>query len=295
LLNAVDGITVYRDFLHIARLPHMVRVDSLTARLTLDQKKAVIRHFEAAEITRRAEGVSGLAPGDFETLIDFYIRILAQIARPGDLVVGHKTTSAHDALDTLLQHVPGLKVVYVLRDPRDVTLSAVKRFPHQAWSVHVARWQRAHETMTRLQARDDVSSRIHVVRFEQLLLEPDSSLSSLAHFLGVDEIREPDAMTDYGREWQDNSSFGDLRSTATRQSRLGTAPVGRWREKDPALGRMVELLLHDLMADAGFELSAPIRPGERRRAELAYHIDRLAQLPRTAIERARRKVGGSTE
>lgn len=287
LLNAAEQITVYRDFLHIARLARAIDVDSLDVPLTLSQKKALIHYFETAEITRRLEGVVSLAPPDFETLISFYTAILDQIGYPGDLVVGHKTTSAHNAINVLLRHVPLLKVVYVLRDPRDVTLSAVKRFPHQPWSMHIARWRQAYETMARHLAQDDTRARSHIIRFEDLLLNPDDSLSSLARFLGIDEIRQPEVMTDYGQQWQDNSSFDDIRRG------LDTTPVGRWRRQDPALGRIVELLLHDLMIDAGFELSAPISERERRRAQQRYHFDRLAQLPRSLVHRARRKLGGA--
>lgn len=286
LLNAADQITVYRDFMHIARLPRVIGAASLVAPLTGSQKQALIRHLQREAVTLRAEGMADVTPTAFDTLIDFYTGVLDQITRPGDLVVGHKTTAAHGAIGPLLQHVPRLKVVYLLRDPRDVTLSAVKRFPHQSWSVHVGNWRDSYGTVHRLLTGGDTRALIHVVRFDHLLMNRAATLSALARFLGIDEIREPQAMTDYGREWQDNSSFGDLRGG------LDTAPVDRWRQQDPALGRTVELLLHDLMAQAGFELSAPVDEKERRAAERKYRLDRLIQQPRSLIHRARRKLTG---
>jgi len=286
LLNAGHHITVYRDFLHIARLQRFVRAGSLIEPLTAKQKQALVAHFNSQEITRKAKLNIDCKTIGVETLIDFYALVLQQIAKPEDIVVGHKTTCAHVVVGELLAHVPELKVIYIIRDPRDVTISAVRRFPHESWTDHVASWRRSYETMARHMARPEYAPRILSVQFRDLLLYRAQTLDTIATFLGIDEIRVPETMTDYGQQWQDNSSFGDLGDV------LDTTPLGRWQRQDPGTGRRVEILLHDVMADAGYEISARITRGDMLQTEARYWLDRLLQKPARLFRKARKKISG---
>jgi hypothetical protein len=316
LLNANDQITVYRDFLHIARLQQLVAAPALGDPLTQAQKDRLIAHFDSREITRRAGRISPTAtrvmedvathgtvdvrPAGFDNLVEFYRKTLERIAAPDDLVVGHKTTSAHDAVAELLNAIPELHVIYMLRDPRDVTISAMKRFPHERWSDHVAGWRASYRTMRHLVGRPDLEPRILLVRFEDLLLQTDETLSTMARFLGIGGLQVPATMTDYGQQWRDNSSFDDLEKgpedTGESGNRGGsggvlrTTPVGRWRGEDPDLGRLVESLLCDVMERAGYPPSVPVSPAERQRAEVKFKRSRLTQRPRRLLRRAKLKI-----
>jgi hypothetical protein len=107
-----------------------------------------------------------------------------------------------------------------------------------------------------------------VLRYEDLLLEVDQTLAGIADLIGYREIAVPDVMNDYGREWQDNSSFGDLTGV------LDPAPIGRWRQQDPDMGRVVEALLQDSMESAGYEVLMPLS----KRTRISAQLHRIAYL-----------------
>ena len=128
-LNAQDGITVYRDFLHIERLQKVnLGGVPLDQHLNADQRHTLIRSFEEWSSLLETELDLHLNPLEFCTILEFYQYVLHSIAAPNDVIVGHKSTMAQGILRDLLFRIPNLKVLYCLRDPRDVVTSALKRF-----------------------------------------------------------------------------------------------------------------------------------------------------------------------
>jgi hypothetical protein len=155
--------------------------------------------------------------------------------------------------------------------------------------------------VSHLVERPDLGSRILLVRFENLLLQTEDTLSTIARFLNVGRLQVPATMTDYGQQWRDNSSFGDLgqgagdtlesKDAGRRKGVLRTTPVGRWSREDADMGRLVEILLGDAMERAGYSPSAPVSAAERQRAEKKYRRSHLIQRPRRFFRRAMLKIG----
>ena len=270
-LNAQKGITIYRDFLHLERMRQGLVGISLTDSLSPTQRLQLIHCFNGwnADLGFQVD----LDPEQFSSLAEFYRYVLNLIARPGDRIVGHKTTMAHRTVDELLEHVPDLQVIYILRDPRDVVASALKRFADEENTLfdYIEGWQRSYLKMRSLITNPDFAGRIFMLRYEDFVLGRDQVLPYLAEFLEVEKLVVPEEMTDYGQSWLSNSAFGDLKQT------LDPTPVGRWREENPRAGRVAEILLAPEMLQVGYEVSADINNDEKARVQHQYMQHCLAR------------------
>ena len=112
-------------------------------------------------------------------------------------VVGEKTPDKLEHLPLLMSLFPTAKLIHVLRDPRDVTMSAwfhnqrlnakdaQSKFPTlnafvqhcaKAWIEVVNRWERAAAALP---------ARCSMVRYEDLVARPHAELTRLFEFLGV--------------------------------------------------------------------------------------------------------------
>src|SRR4051794_6906911 len=121
----------------------------------------------------------------------------------GRPIMGEKTPAHLAYVDTLLGWFPNARVVHMLRDPRAVYVSDLRRrrqHPRRPYSwlmklplllqtvllmQTIVTWRaaaRRHEVYIRR-----YPDRYRIVRFEDVLAEPDETLSGLFAFLGVEE------------------------------------------------------------------------------------------------------------
>lgn len=109
---------------------------------------------------------------------------------PTKNIIGDKENGYVFRLDNLIS-VPGIKIVIIYRDCRDVTSSfliqARTSWRGQAWVAGAdtaegaaRRWVRAIDAMERY------AGQVHVIRYEDLVRQPDQEFAILADWLGVD-------------------------------------------------------------------------------------------------------------
>lgn len=102
-----------------------------------------------------------------------------------------KEIAAYEYIPYFLTHFPGCKFVYLVRDPRDIALSWKNRdwwwnCGEQAGVRHAANiWKRNQEKAIQkyLELRD--TERIVLVRYEDLLKDPEYTLNQVCHCLGI--------------------------------------------------------------------------------------------------------------
>ena len=212
----------------------------LTARVPRDEIEAYLLASDRSE------------RGVFEA----FLRIYAD--RRGKAIIGEKTPAHLAYVETLLEWFPQGRVVHCLRDPRAIFVSELRRrtehavaFPYRhlaaapgllecfvllqvvwAWAGAVNR----HRVLSRR-----YPDRYRVVRFEDLVAQPDDTLTELCAFLGVQpEVRM-------------------LQQTVTsRGARRGEAgfdagAADRWRAHIRAGARAaIELLLGRRLGEMGY-------------------------------------------
>jgi hypothetical protein len=105
--------------------------------------------------------------------------------RHGAEIVCEKTPDHYRFVDQIVSWFPDARVVWVVRDGRDVALSFRRaQFTHNWIWVHCHRW--IHAARALRAARRRHGRRIHVVRYEDFLAHPESETRKLCAFLDVD-------------------------------------------------------------------------------------------------------------
>lgn len=152
---------------------------------------------------------------------------------------------------------PGTREVFLIRDPRDLVCSILsygkKRGAHSFGREYVA----TDEEFVRGPLRVMLTTLLHawgrrshsafLVRYEDLIREPEETLEVLLSYLGVD--RSPDVV---------ESVIANSRGTTEEQEAHRTAPtigasIGRWRsDLSPDLQRACQEALGDVMTGFGY-------------------------------------------
>jgi hypothetical protein len=211
----------------------------------------LIREIPPAEVEQRLLAAERTENGVYAALLRLYADFMG---RP---VMGEKTPAHLNFVDTLLEWFPRAKIVQIVRDPRAVYVSDARRrrgrpTPPFSWLMRVplafdaavlvqttVAWSGAIRRHFRL-ARAYPDS-YTMLRFEDLVRQPEESLPQLFEFLGVEL---PASATDV--------------KVVSRGFNLGAegldaAAADRWREHiHPMAVRLLKLLLGRSMRRLGY-------------------------------------------
>ncbi len=263
VLNAQPGISVLSDFLHIERLQTECGKIPLTSPLSNEQKKLVVKRFigqpgsDGVQAIIDATGTSlsfDTRIDRFESLLDFYHYIMNQVESAGVETPGHKTTCAEPVIEELLAVEPGVKCIYMLRDPRDVLLSNSKMMKQPA-EVVIENWKAGRREILRLMANLKFRNRVLLIRYEDLVRAPLDTLASVATFLERPAFEIPDDVRWYGTKFVSNSSFNDIKQL------FDPSGLERWKSADRRLALTVASLAGKDLAEAGYSTPSHIRVG----------------------------------
>jgi hypothetical protein len=194
------------------------------------------------------------------SMYDVFEQLLAWLGeRTGRRVVGEKTPGQEKITAALGERLPELRVLHIVRDPRDVAVSQ-RNVPwgHAGASFTAVRWRRSQRRAERTRRR--LGERFLLVRYEDFVRRPTAELRRICDFVGVTFSEEllrdsTHATFDLAVEpWKRQSS------ETISQSR-----IGRWRDvlAEPELD-VVEGLLGRQLDALGYERSRPPRPLWRR-------------------------------
>jgi hypothetical protein len=189
-------------------------------------------------------------------VFEAFLRIYAD--RRGKAIIGEKTPAHLAYVETLLEWFPNARVVHCLRDPRGVYVSELRRRRDQAVGVPYAQLRRIPALLERFvllevawawasavnrhrDLRRHYPDRYRLLRFEDLVADPDTTLAGLCAFLGV--APEPRMLQ---------------QRVTSRGARVGEAgfdsgAAERWRDRiDPRAKSALELLLGRRLAELGY-------------------------------------------
>jgi hypothetical protein len=220
--------------------------------------------------------VSGLDVARAEDLVlnqchgrgDFLRKIMEEIARSQQVDRWAECTPDHLLyLPEIKKEIPDALIIHIIRDGRDVAVSAAKQgwfrpFPwdrHRAVLVAGLYWEWAVTKGRRLGRR--LGSDYCEVRFEQLLSSPRDTLATLGRFIGHDLDYERIRRVGIGSVSNPNTSFEQVAECKD------LAPIGRWREQ---LSGEDQAVLEDLLANMLTVLKYPVsaRSGKTNQSEL---------------------------
>lgn len=159
----------------------------------------------------------------------------------------------HRGLDALLALRPGIKIIHIVRDPRDVARSSIGMgWAGNTW-YGVDHWI-ATEREWEAQAGSLTPDQVFTLRYETLLQAPEDTLQRLFDFVGL-------PFNDQVFSFSAHSTYAPLDPALAEQ----------WRRKQtPEELSDVEYKLGDLLTDRGYQPSGavPRAPGALRRVQL---------------------------
>jgi len=171
-----------------------------------------------------AQGLPG-GPNAYDTELRAFVLRLYRLAADGAPYFLDKTPRYHLVADELLSLFPDAKVVVLWRNPLAVVASIVETWAGGRWTF--GRWDvDLHEGLDSLvRAAERHATQVHVVRFEDLVGEPESSWPNLMDYLGLSF--DPAVLTSFA-ETSLESRMGD--AIGSREYReLSTEPLRKWR------------------------------------------------------------------
>ncbi len=147
-------------------------------------------------------------------------------------------------------------VINIIRDPRDL-LASWKKFTHAPKNDYLDAIANCYDSMKfSLENQKIFPNRYYVLKFEELLLNPEKEIKKLCDFIGIKfnekMINVENFKSKKGGKWDPNkhTSFEkDLENISIK-------PIGRWKEhlsKEDLI--LTELVNSDLMKQFNYELS----------------------------------------
>lgn len=136
-------------------------------------------------------------------IFEAFLRVYAD--RRGKVVIGEKTPAHLNYVETLLDWFPDGRVIHMVRDPRAIYMSEIRRRSEYAasapyrWLVAVPRLMRTFILLQTIwtwagaEHRHRVLSRRYpdrylAIRFEDLVAQPDATVASICAFIGVEPV-----------------------------------------------------------------------------------------------------------
>jgi hypothetical protein len=221
---------------------------------------------------------------DFSTLDELHRLVLRELAAASDVWVGHKLLLGARQLRALLEQTDVYALV-MLRDPRDAALSYFHRT-----GGGVERYLRTWCDTVRLWGALREHPRLLVLRFEDLVAEPERTVGRLGAWLGHAIDPRP-AQLQFQRSrahgsvgWQENSAFGDVKERFDAQS------LGRWREREQMpLVRYASWVARSHLEELGYAApGTPLSPAERLRFACLGALDTAEQRAHAQLNMALR-------
>lgn len=116
---------------------------------------------------------------DLKTIFNCIMEVLAaKMDKPRWV---EKTPDHYKYLDKILNWYPQAKVIWMLRDPRAVVASTLKRWPKTPVAVRVKEWS---DSIVIFQQKWSEDKRVKLIKYEDLVADAESKMRNLCDFLG---------------------------------------------------------------------------------------------------------------
>jgi hypothetical protein len=243
-LNVQEKTTVYRDLFKTQL--ELINTTSQSylfdSALTDSQVKQKVESLEKECNLLNLEHRIELSDTQFNTFKEFYIEALSQLSKNGDVIVGHKATEVENVYDEILQ-IPNFKIIYIVRDIRDVVNSMRQKFNRVNSNKVVKEWANSIKEITK-----NKSDNLLVIKHEDIIGKKKETIDSLEEFLGYKLDFNFSQLNDYNKDWTNNSSFGDVSGVFDQKT------IYRWRsnQKD-SLIRYAYTQAEDILLELGYD------------------------------------------
>jgi len=219
-----------------------------------------------------------------DILLSAYRIIHKSYGTGSTLITGMKNPWLDEFSPSILSALDNLKVIHLIRDCRAVCSSKLHQHEKYPWPFMVRQWRKSGTVIWRNHALES-SERILIVRYEDLVANPEKTCNSICQFLGIaynpDMINPEKFIGHDGLPWRANTSYSQMTSGIT------TTSLDKWKMKlaAPELG-FIETCCADVMRRFDYPLSSieALHPGDVFSKELEMPEESLAQWLRPFLE-----------
>lgn len=142
---------------------------------------------------------------------------------------------------------PEARCIHIVRDPRDNYLTYQRKHRGLSAEDFSVGWNSSLNAGIQNQ-KNYGSDHYHLLRYEDLTIEPEKTLQELIGFLGIEDDDVLRVPTSDGIPWEGNSQFGD------KFQGISSKPVGRWkRELDDRKANIIESICAEYMSIEGYK------------------------------------------
>lgn len=244
-LNSQENMVVYADmFVTLFMEAHQLGINDIHRKLSIREKNVLFSNLIQEGLRQHISFGNIDRKDDLSWFQLFEKALLVLQGDDNPSIVGVKRTREEEYLPQLLE--AGVKVIYCLRDPRDVVISASNRFASFDLFKAAEKWKQSVTTASNFQDNEN----FYILRYEDLILKKEEVAKALAHFLKYPvSTNLKQLKSGKNNTYLDNSSFGDI-------SRLfDPKGVNRWRESSNKLEvGFCQFLLSEEMARNGYKL-----------------------------------------
>jgi hypothetical protein len=248
------------------------------------------RHVDHDEIERVFRRRAASWDGDLLSLLPMAVLAYGEVSRGLDartLRWVEKSPYNESYGQEIFARWPDARCIHVVRDPRDNYASYRRKHPSWSPGTFAFSWSLSVRRGRRNQQRFG-AGRYRILRYEDLVLDPDVAIAALTEFLGIEDEPALRAPTRDGKAWGGNSMFGETFDGISR------SPVGRSKkELDVLSRRTLEQILADEMSRLGYTIAPPLTAAERLAGSLARVKWRLRSLLPALMVRRFRRLGSS--
>jgi hypothetical protein len=158
-----------------------------------------------------------------------------------------KTPYNEHFAQTIFEWWSNARCIHIVRDPRDNYLTYQRKHRGLSAVDFSVGWNSSLNAGLKNQKNFGEDNYL-LLRYEDLTIEPESSLQELIAFLGIKDDEILRIPTSDGIPWEGNSQFGD------KFQGISSKPVGRWKQE---LGdrdvEIIESICADYMKRQGYE------------------------------------------
>jgi len=157
------------------------------------------------------------------SLADFYNYFLKEYKGKGNIAVGTKEIIIEEFIEYYLQE--GVKIILIIRDPRDVLTSLnFGKGPeyggvHRPTLFHLRNWRKSISIANTFMHHPS----FYLVKYEDLIRQPIEEMNGISDFLGVlnsnNSIAGERLLNSDGSVWQGNSSTGEFSGVNSSNSK----------------------------------------------------------------------------
>ena len=215
--------------------------------MSFEEKNIMLSYVKAEGLQKGIHGLDKTSIEDFSTWYELYCLTLDATIEDEVLVLGSKKTNQTDYLPQLLDN--GTKIIYMVRDPRDIILSSRNRFSWFQLYNQVSNLKSNFDNLKRMNGHENLC----VLKYEDLILSPKDSCVRLSEFLNTSvthELTEFKFRNSNEVTYTENSSFGDLKKL------FDSNAVYRWKKRlsdDQEMIDFVSAEFDDFISEQGYE------------------------------------------